>query len=120
MQPFAWIMTQPKLLADFSLWMSFCHGSKSSFLDFMDCKALFGGASGETIVFVDVGGGKGQQCALLKQKMPDVLGRVVLQDRKEVLDHAEAIPGVEKMEIDFWVEQPIKGSVGTYRRMRFS
>lgn len=34
--------------------------------------------SPDDIVFVDVGGGIGQQCALLKKKYPKLLGRVVL------------------------------------------
>jgi demethylsterigmatocystin 6-O-methyltransferase len=58
--------------------------------------------------FVDVGGGRGQQCAALLELYPELSGKVLLQDSQEVLDGVE-IEGVKNMPHDFFKEQPIEG-----------
>lgn len=62
---------------------------------------------------VDVGGGRGQALVQILTEAPNLAGRVILQDRQQLLDAvpAETIPGIEKMGIDFWVSQPVKGSL---------
>jgi flavine halogenase len=60
-------------------------------------------------VFLDVGGGAGQQCARLLAKHPELAGRVILQDQPSVLETANAIPGVKFMPHDFFTRQPITG-----------
>jgi hypothetical protein len=42
----------------------------------------------EDVVFVDVAGGIREQCALLKQELPEVKGRVILQDLEMVIQHS--------------------------------
>ena len=106
---FVWAMGQPKLMAEFNLWMSELHDGQQSWLDVFDFPSHIGGSSAETLVFVDIGGGIGQQCALLKSTHSQMLGRVVLQEQPFVLPHAIPIEGVEKESYDFWTEQPIKG-----------
>lgn len=64
----------------------------------------------ETPVFVDVGGGIGSQCAILKSKLPNLPGRVILQDLPVVLQHALPTEGVEVTAHNFWTEQPVKGN----------
>lgn len=63
----------------------------------------------ERALFVDVGGSIGHQCARLKQKFPDLKGRIVLQDLEETIKNAPPIEGVEMMSHDFFKAQPIKG-----------
>ena len=63
----------------------------------------------ERALFVDLGGGLGHQCRLLRERYPDVNGRVILQDRPEVLNSAPPIDGVEFVAQDFFQEQGIKG-----------
>lgn len=58
---------------------------------------------------MDVGGGIGHQCALLKQTIPNLQGRVVLQDMAHAIPHAILTPGVENNIIDMWEGQPVKG-----------
>jgi len=96
-------------MADFSLWMSELHDSKKTWLDAFDFIGHVKGSSVETLIFVDVGGGMGQQCALLKKIHPQIPGRIVLQDQPFVLPHAIPVEGVEKEEYNFWIEQPLKG-----------
>lgn len=87
---------------------------QTTWLDVLDFEALItgGGApaiDAETPVFIDVGGGIGSQCAILKAKLPDLPGRVILQDLPVVITHALDTEGVENTAHNFWTEQPIKG-----------
>ncbi|KAH0528889.1 hypothetical protein TsFJ059_003700 [Trichoderma semiorbis] len=69
-----------------------------------------------TLLFVDIGGGIGQQCALLKKVHPKLLGRVVLQDQPFVIPQAIPFEGVEKQSYNIWTEQPLKGAKVYYLR----
>lgn len=64
-------------------------------------------AGAEDVVFVDVGGGNGSQCAALKKSFPELKGRVILQDRPAVLEKALKVDGMELMAYDFLTEQPV-------------
>lgn len=105
-----WLQSNAELVADFGLWMTAVHNGKNTWLDVVDFESLIKGADSETPVFVDVGGGVGSQCAILKAKYPNLTGRVILQDLMAVIEH-HALPteGVENTVFDFWGEQPIKG-----------
>lgn len=64
-------------------------------------------AGPDDVVFVDVGGGNGSQCAALKKAFPDLKGRIILQDRAAVLEKALTVDGMELMAHDFLTEQPV-------------
>ena len=68
---------------------------------------IFNETSAEDVVFVDVGGGNGSQCAALKKAFPEFTGRVILQDRPSVLETALTVDGMELMPHDFLTEQPV-------------
>lgn len=86
--------------------------SLPTWLDAVDFEAEMGkGLTSDSVAFVDVGGGNGQQCDSLKKKFPELAGRFVLQDRPEVLEKALAVDGMEKMSYDYLTEQPVKGIV---------
>ncbi|KAL1643847.1 hypothetical protein SLS61_009075 [Didymella pomorum] len=68
------------------------------------------------VLFVDVGGGNGSQCAALRERFPSLQGRIVLQDRPAVLENAAVIEGVEKMAHNFLTEQPLKNARAYYFR----
>lgn len=108
---FVWVQSRPDLVADFGLWMTALHDGRKTVLDGVDFEGLIGssGITSETPVFVDVGGGIGSQCALLKSKIPNLKGRVILRDQPTVIKNALPLEGVEKIAFDFWNEQPIKG-----------
>ncbi|KAL3418584.1 O-methyltransferase [Phlyctema vagabunda] len=71
---------------------------------------------------VDVAGGRGQSLRQIKKEIDQSgggdVGRVILQDRKPVLDAIpdEQLPGVEKMVIDFFNPQPVKNAHVYYLR----
>ncbi|KAF2878030.1 O-methyltransferase-domain-containing protein [Massariosphaeria phaeospora] len=67
-------------------------------------------------VFVDVGGGTGQQCTTIKEKCPNLPGRVILQDLPAVIAEAKVPDDIETMAYDFFTPQPIKGAKYYYLR----
>jgi hypothetical protein len=71
----------------------------------------------ETVLLVDVGGGKGQASSAIRALCPGIPGRIILQDRPDVIAGiTEEIQGVEKMGYDFFTPQPIKGAIHYYIR----
>ena len=64
------------------------------------------------IAIVDVGGGRGQALRAIKAVSPRVKGRMVLQDRRDVIEDAkvEGLPSfIEPMAASFFEPQPVKG-----------
>ena len=64
------------------------------------------------VMIVDVGGGRGQALMAIKEVFPDLKGRMVLQDQRDVIEDAKAsgLPGfIEGMAASFFEPQPIKG-----------
>jgi hypothetical protein len=52
-------------------------------------------------------------------RLPQLAGRIVLEDQPSVLATSAPIKGVEKIEIDFFHDQPVKGtSVSSGRRQQ--
>lgn len=78
-------------------------------MDGVDFERNYGrGAIPADVVFVDIGGGHGQECQRLRENVPDLTGRVVLQDLPPVLGEAPDMKGVEKMAYDYCTEQPVQ------------
>lgn len=72
------------------------------------------------VFLVDVGGGSGHDLEqLLETFHHDVPGKLVLQDRPEIVEMADPAAGIEKMGHDFLTEQPIKGEARPYRFLHF-
>ncbi|KAI1387231.1 S-adenosyl-L-methionine-dependent methyltransferase [Hypoxylon trugodes] len=113
---YVWGMEQPELMANFNVWMAEQHLDQKTWLDVFDFAQHVGNSADDSLIFVDIGGGMGQQCALLKERHPHVLGRVVLQDQPFVIPYAVPVDGVEKQEFDLWTEQPLKGARTYYMR----
>lgn len=68
------------------------------------------GADSISPFLVDVGGGSGHDVEGLRQAFPKLPGKLVLQDRPEVIQIAKLGPGVEGMAHDFMTEQLVKGA----------
>ena len=73
-------------------------------------------AKPEKPILVDVGGGFGQQAIAFKNKFPNLLGRIIVQDIAATLDQAKPINGIEFMMCDFFQPQPIKDAKFYYFR----
>ncbi|KAF2968701.1 hypothetical protein GQX73_g4910 [Xylaria multiplex] len=122
-QFFEWIEDRPNVLRHFMVWMRSQRDGLPIFLDAIDFKEEFAshGVNENTAVFVDIGGSFGHQCVRLRKRHPDLIGRVILQDREEVIQQAKTrpIPGFEGIipqAHDFFTSQPIKGARAYYLR----
>jgi hypothetical protein len=72
---------------------------------------LVSGAEKDEPFLVDVGGGSGHDVEGVRQAFEGELpGKLVLQDRPEIIEIAKIGPGVEGMPHDFLTEQPVKGA----------
>ena len=82
---------------------------------------LEAGNSSERTLAVDIGGGRGTAMLELRKGCPSLKGRLVIQDMKQQLDSVsdEDLPGVEKMEHDFFTPQPVKDAQVYYIRRVF-
>ena len=110
--PFQWALSVPSRFNNSNLWMAANCEGQNIFLDVYPFeKELCHGLKPETPVFVDVGGGIGQKCLALKQRLPDIFGRIINQDLPPVIAQAIPCEGVEHIVHDFMTEQPIKGAL---------
>jgi hypothetical protein len=65
----------------------------------------------EGVFLVDVGGGTGHDVKGLREAFGDLIpGKLVLQDRPEIIEHAVVSDSDVKMAHDFLTPQPIKGT----------
>jgi hypothetical protein len=73
-------------------------------------RLLSGADSSSETFLVDVGGGSGHDIDDLRKAFGDAIpGKLVLQDRPEILDLAQVDPSIERKPHDFLTEQPVKG-----------
>lgn len=85
-------------------------------LDVFSVPSLASSITPDQVLFVDVGGNRGHQCARLRAKYPDLPGRIIVQDLPETIQHAPPIQGVEFMVHNFFMPQPVKGAKAYYLR----
>lgn len=113
---FKWLGERPEVLKSFMGWMAGQRDGLPTFLDVVDFESEFAkGADGSTPIFVDVGGSMGHQCIAVRQKYPNLAGRVVLQDLPETIEKVKATPlsgfdSIEALEHDFFTPQPLRGA----------
>lgn len=66
--------------------------------------------SPEAAFIVDIGGSLGHDIEELHRKSGNLPGRLILQDLPVVIGQITDLdPRIEKMEYDFYMEQPVKG-----------
>lgn len=66
----------------------------------------------DQVLVVDIAGGKGQATKKIRDLLKTVKGRIILQDRKPVLEQIEEqLIGIETMEVDIFKPQPVKGEL---------
>lgn len=72
-------------------------------------------ASADAAFLVDIGGSMGHDIDEFRRKNPNAPGRLVLQDLPVVLGQIDELDSrIERMEYDFYTEQPIKGARAYY------
>ncbi|PSN65247.1 putative sterigmatocystin 8-O-methyltransferase precursor [Corynespora cassiicola Philippines] len=114
---YTWMETHPIQQGAFHRFMEAQFAMLPTWLDVISFQAeVAEGSAKDDILFVDVGGGNGSQCAALKKAFPELAGRIILQDRPAVLGKALDVEGMERMAHDFLTEQPVKNARAYYFR----
>ena len=111
MPAFIWVQTKPENFAHFNNWMAVQRHGMPTWLDVypLKDKVRAFNLTADTPLFVDLGGGLGHQCLALRERFPELGGRVILQEIPATLPHAIAHDKVEHMAQDFFQPQAIKG-----------
>ncbi|CAD6572696.1 MAG: hypothetical protein ASARMPREDX12_005376 [Alectoria sarmentosa] len=73
----------------------------------------------DAVLLVDVGGGLGQDISTLRQMVPTLRGRTILQELPEMVQSFPGTEGIEIMEYDFFEPQLVKGARAYYFRNIF-
>lgn len=105
---FVWMAEHPETAAHFNDYMAYRRKDMPTGLDVFPVEEEVKGTQHE-VIFVDVGGNVGHQCAVFKAKYPHLPGRVVLQDLPHAITMALQTPGVENIIYDIFTPQPVKG-----------
>ena len=109
---FEYLSTLPEVQTSFNTFMGNTMGSRNYWVDWYPVgENLLNGAKSDTALVVDSGGGKGHDLIAFQEKFPQKQsGSLILQDLRHVLDAAEDLnPAIDKMEYDFFTEQPVQG-----------
>ncbi|KUJ06912.1 S-adenosyl-L-methionine-dependent methyltransferase [Mollisia scopiformis] len=121
--PYEWLADNPWALKLAQAHMRVQREGRPLFFDALDFQQRFAqNTTSETLLFVDVGGSTGPQSRVLRQRFPDLPGRVLLQDRPEVIEQAKADLAAARIEAevyDIFTPQPIKGARTYYTRNIF-
>ncbi len=101
----------PHIKDDFDTFMGNTMGARNYWVDWFPVQEdLIEGATEDSALIVDVGGGKGHDLQAFHERYPQ-RGRLVLQDLPVVIRNIEHLdPAIERSDYDFFTEQPIKGT----------
>lgn len=117
---FSWFADHPTHLAHFNSYMALRRKPDKTWLSIYpvaeEASSSSGGLSAERVLYVNIGGGVGHQCAQFVDMFPDLPGRVVLQDLPHSIAQALPTPGVENMAHDMFAPQPAIGAKFYYLR----
>ncbi|OKL62095.1 hypothetical protein UA08_02973 [Talaromyces atroroseus] len=107
-----WLESNPERHASFYGYMAAVHAVTKKWVDVVQFdEEIAHNAHENEVVFVDIGGGDGSQ-SIEVQKVHNLGGKIVMQDRAAVVEKAQKAreAGVETMVYDFFTEQPVKGA----------
>lgn len=105
LEVYPWLKERPNALKNFQAAMGLNREINS--MDVVPFDNVSGGHDG--VVFVDIGGNLGHQAAEVLFDHPELAGRVMVQDRGEVIQSHPDIKGIQWLEHDFFKTQPVKG-----------
>ncbi|KAI2780782.1 putative O-methyltransferase [Daldinia loculata] len=118
---FAWLDQNPPYLEKFNNYMSAYRAGKPSWVDqgfYPIEERLVEGfdanTGGNDVLLVDVGGGLGHDLRELKEKHPSLPGKLILQDRPEVISAVSSGGVFEATAHDFFTPQPVKEARAYY------
>lgn len=109
---FGWFPKNPDQAQAFNMFMTVQRAGRSNWLDFypVDKELTSAFAGGEdAVMLVDVGGGMGHEIGAIKERFPNLPGKMILQDLPDTVKEAQQVPNMQVMAHDFFTEQPVKG-----------
>lgn len=106
---FIWVQTKPDNFAHFNQFMAAQRLGMPTWLDVYPYQAKTEGLKPEQPFFIDLGGGIGHQAIALREKLPNLSNKIILEDIPATLQHAIQHPGVEIVTQDFFQPQAITG-----------
>ncbi|CAG8982199.1 hypothetical protein HYALB_00003635 [Hymenoscyphus albidus] len=104
---FVWFPSQPERFAHFQKVMTVQRAGAPIFISTFQFKKELGNFQGKP-VFVDVGGGFGNQAMAVLEAFPELSGKLILQDLPQTLEHVPAIDGIQVMAHNFFEPQVVK------------
>ena len=110
------MQTKPDNFAAFNQFMAGGRLGMPTWLDVYPYQARAEGLKPEQPFFIDLGGGIGHQAIALREKLPELPNKIILQDIPATLEHAIKHPGVEVVVQDFFQPQAITGAKIYYMR----
>ena len=72
--------------------------------------------SNDNVLFVDVGGGRGESIRRFRTNHPETRGKVIIEDLPKVIEGLEVEEGVEAIAHDFFTPQSVKGMQNIFTR----
>lgn len=121
--PYGWLAENPWALELAQAHMRVQREGRPVFFDALNFEKRFAqNATSETILFVDIGGATGPQSRTLRERFPNLPGRILLQDRPEVAEKWKsdlATVNIEAEVHDIFAPQPVKGARVYYLRNIF-
>lgn len=112
---FEWMPKHPKVLQDFNISMASQHHTRTPWYDIypLEAEVRVGGQDPGEVFLIDIGGGSGEQSKSIRKSLPNLKGRIILQDLAPTLERALASSEYqgqfEVMVHDFFKPQPVKG-----------
>lgn len=114
---FEWLKLHPRYQTAFNTVMGISRTNRGEeWFDFYPVEDRLS-VAGNKPLLVDVGGGLGHDLIALKKKFPNLPGKLIVQDLPVVIDNVKDLPsGIEAMQHDFFMPQPVKDAKAYYLR----
>ncbi|KAL8992755.1 MAG: hypothetical protein Q9169_006862 [Polycauliona sp. 2 TL-2023] len=114
----------PELLRNFGLYMASQTAGRLNFLDFFPAQEqVINGyesqLNGGNVIFVDIGGAQGTEALEFHHRFPSHPGRLILQDRADVVEDGTLRDSLEIQGHNFFQPQPVRGARVYYFRRIF-
>lgn len=113
---FFWIQTKPKFAAAFNEYLVHNRAGMPIFVDVYPADERATGAKPDRPLFVDVGGGLGQQAVAFRQRYPHLPGKVIVEDLPQTIGAVLKHPDIEPVPQNFFEPQAVKGAKFYYMR----
>lgn len=106
-----WLAKNPDALGRFNTFMEGGRDDTSHWTDWFPAQEqIIDGWSGDRVLLVDVGGGRGHDIRGFKQRFPIAAGKLVHEDLPSVIDDIQELDNdIQTIKHSFFDPQPIKG-----------